>query len=297
MTNEKLCERYQDGDREALEALYNQNRGLIENAVRKYSALEDPDDMRQECFFAIRQAAALWDHSKGGNFATYCTYWIKQTVIRYIYNNSGTIRAPVHTRERIRLYNRTVNAYRVEFGREPTEEELRFALELTPQQLENLKRNMLTLRTRSTSEPVGEDGEDTLQDFLKDDRDQMGDVIERIHREELHTAIEKELQTLPEREAATIRQRYFKGLTLKEAGAAMGVTSERVRQLEEKALRKLRRPAVTRRLNAYYTDSGAYSAGLRRTGLNTFRNSLTSSQEQAIIKLEEIERRFYKNTM
>lgn len=295
MTNEELCKRYQNGDAEALGDLYAQNRGLIENAVRKYCALDDPDDLRQESFFAVRQAAALWDHSKGGNFATYLTYWLKQTLYRYVYNNYGTIRAPLHTRGRILRYNRAVNAYRVQFGRDPDAQELCYALDINPRQLEDLKRDMLTLRTRSTSEPVGEDGEDTLQDFLRDDRDQMGEVIERIHREELRAAIEKELRELPEREAAIIRKRYFEGLTLKEAGAAMGVTSERVRQLEERALRKLRRPAAARRLNVYFTDGGAYSAGLRRTGLTSFRNSQTSSQEQAIIRLEEIAGRIWQN--
>lgn len=292
MTNEELCERYQDGDREALEAIYNQNRGLIETIVRKYGALEDPDDLRQESFFAIRQAAALWDHSKGGNFATYCTYWIKQTVLRYIYNNSRTIRAPIHILERIRLYDRTVNAYRVEFGRDPTNEELFFALDLTPQQLEDLKRDIITLRTRSTAGPIGEDGEETLEDFLKDDRDPIGDAIDRIHNDELHEAIEKELRAIPEREADVIRKRYYNGLTLKETAATIGVSPERVRQLESGALRKLRRPKAEKRLQAYFTDSGAYSAGLR-CGLHFFKDTHTSAQERAIMKLEEIAGRIW----
>jgi hypothetical protein len=142
---------------------------------------------------------------------------------------------------------------------------------------------------------VGEDGEDTLQDFLRDDRDQIGEVLERIHREELHSAIEKELEEIPEREAAVIRKRYFEGMTLKEAGKHIGVTPERVRQLEARALRKLRRPQAARRLNIYFTDGGAYSAGLRGTGLTSFKNSQSSSQERAIIRLEEIAGRIWEN--
>lgn len=292
MTNEELCERYQDGDREALEALYNQNRGLIGTIVRKYSALEDPDDLRQESFFAIRQAASLWDHSKGGNFATYCTYWIKQTVLRYIYNNSRTIRAPIHILERIRLYDRTVNAYRVKFGQDPTNEELCFALDLTPQQLEDLKRDIITLRTRSTAEPIGEDEEGTLEDVLKDDRDPIGDTIDRIQNDELHEAIERELKAISEREADVIRKRYYDGMTLKETAATIGVSPERVRQLENKALNKLRRPKSERRLQAYFTKSGAYSIGLRG-GLAHYRNSYTSAQEYALMKLEEVAGRIW----
>lgn len=295
MTNEELCKRYQNGDAQALEDLYIQNKGLIESIIKKYSALADPDDLRQESFFAIRQAAALWELSKGANFATYCAYWIKQRTIRYIYDYSGTIRAPVHTRERIRRYNNTVNAYRVKFGRDPSQNELCFALDLSRQQLDDLRRDIMTIHPRSTSEPIGEEGEDTLQDFLRDDRDPIGDVLERIHREEVHRAIESELERLPEKEAAIIRKRYFKGMTLKEIGADSGITPERVRQVEENALRKLRRPAATKRLLACYTEGGAYSAGLRRTGLNSFRNDHTSAQERAIIRLEEIAGRIWEN--
>lgn len=295
MTNEELCKRYQNGDAQALEDLYIQNKGLIESIIKKYSALADPDDLRQESFFAIRQAAALWELSKGANFATYCAYWIKQRAIRYIYDYSGTIRAPVHTRERIRRYNNTVNAYRVKFGRDPSQNELCFALDLSRQQLDDLRRDIMTIHPRSTSEPIGEEGEDTLQDFLRDDRDPIGDVLERIHREEVHRAIESELERLPEKEASIIRKRYFKGMTLKEIGTDSGITPERVRQMEENALRKLRRPAATKRLLAYYTEGGAYSAGLRRTGLNSFRNDHTSAQERAIIRLEEIAGRIWEN--
>ena len=271
MTNEELCELYQSGNADALGELYAQNTGLIEKAIQRYSGLEDPEDLRQESFFAIRHAAALWDHSKGANFATYCTYWLHQTARRYILNNCGTIRAPVHARERIRQYNRAANAYRVTFGRDPSNEELCYALNLSKQQLEDLRRDMVTLSTRSTSAPVGEDGESTVEDFLKDDRDQMGEVLDKIHREEIHRAIEKEI------------------------AANVGISPERIRQLEERALRKLRRPAPSRRLNACYSEGGAYSAGLRGTGLKSFKYDHTSAQERAIMKLEEIAARMWEN--
>lgn len=292
-TNEELCLRYKEGDPEALAALYDQNSGLIETVVRKYSALEDPEDLRQESFFAIRQAAALWDHSKGGNFATYCRYWLKQALIRYIYNYSGIIRASVYTLERIRIYRKTVNAFETEFGREPTEEELRFALGVTAQQLEDLKRDMLTIRPRSTADPVGEDGEETLEDFLKDDRDPISDAIDRIHNEELHEAIENELKAIPEKEADVIRRRYYKEQTLKQVAAGIGVSIEGARQIEEKALRKLRRPKARRRLQAYLTDSSAYSEGLRG-GLNLFKTDHTSAQERALIRLETLTGPIYR---
>ena len=295
MTNEELCTQYQNGDAGALETLYTQNRGLIEQIIRRYGDLAELDDLRQEAFFAVRQAAALWDHSKGANFATYCAYWIRQRARQYIGNNCGTIRAPLYTRDRIGQYRRTVNAYRVALGRDPGDRELCFALDIKQGQLEDLRRDMLTLNTRSASEPVGEDGEDVLQDFLKDDRDPMGDVLERIHREELREALERELDAIPEREATVIRTRFFEGLTLKEAGAAMGVTPERVRQLEETALRKLRRPAPTRRLQAYFTDGGAYSAGLRGAGLTAFRNDYASAQERALILMEDRTGRIWGN--
>lgn len=287
MTNEELCTCYQNGEAEALEKLYNKNRGLIETIIKKYAALQDPDDLRQESFFAVMQAAALWDHSKGGNFATYCAYWIKQAVHRYVLANYGTIRAPEHLRGRIRRYNRVLNAYRLQFGRDPSDIELAAVLELSPQQLDNLKRDIVTLHTRSASEPVGEDGETELEEFIKDPKDPIEEALDRIQTEELHQAIEEELEKLPEREAEIIRKRHYEGATLKETAAALGVSPERVRQLEARAFRSLRKPAAARRLMTYFTDGGAYSAGLHNTGLSTFRRSWTSSQEAAIIRLEQ----------
>lgn len=296
MTNEELCTMYQNGDPEALEKLYIQNRGLIEMIIRKYAALQDPDDLMQESFFAVRKAAALWDHSKGGNFATYCAYWIKQTVHRYVLANYGTIRAPENIRGRIRQYNRALNSYRLQFGRDPSTMELYAMTGLTPQQLEALKRDMVTLHTRSASEPVGEDGETELEEFIKDPKDPIEEALDRIQTEELHQAIEEELEKLPEREAEIIRKRHYEGATLKETAAALGVSPERVRQLEARAFRTLRKPAAARRLMAYFTDGGAYSAGLHNTGLSTFRRNWTSSQEAAIIRLEEIAERIRGNS-
>ena len=295
LTNEELCTLYQNGDTSALWELFTKNSGLIESIIRKYSALEDIEDLRQESFFAIRKAALLWDHSKGGNFATYCTYWVKQVIFQYAFNCRGVVRVPISEQNRIRQYNKVLNACRIKWGREPTERELCALLEITPKQLRATQSTAIALRIRSTSEPVGEEGESTLEDFIADNSDPIGDAVERIQAEELHQAIEKELKAIPEDAADILRRRYYENLTINETSAATGITPAQVKNIESRAIRNLRRPDVARRLIPYLTEGGAYSMGLKGGSLGAFKNGGASSQERALIWLEERTGKIWKN--
>ena len=156
-TNEELVTMIQDGSnvKENLERLYLQNIGLIEKVIRRYSGIEELEDLRQEAFIGMVKAARLWDPEKGANFSTYYLYWIKQTVQRYIDNCVGVVRVSVSQRQRIRQYNRIINEFRVKFGRMPTALELAAALEISSDQLEDLEKDIQALRIRSTSEPIG----------------------------------------------------------------------------------------------------------------------------------------------
>ena len=109
-TNEELVTMIQDGSnvKENLERLYLQNIGLIEKVIRRYSGIEELEDLRQEAFIGMVKAARLWDPEKGANFSTYYLYWIKQTVQRYIDNCVGVVRVSVSQRQRIRQYNRII---------------------------------------------------------------------------------------------------------------------------------------------------------------------------------------------
>lgn len=287
MTNEELCLMYQSGNKEVIGELYKQNTGMIERIVGRYKGVEDPEDLRQEAYFGLIRAVELWNPEKDVLFISYATYWIKQHIIRYIYDHSTTIRVPVHQRENMRAYSKMINSYRVRFSRDPEEAEICHALDLSRDQYQQLLKDLQTVSTCSTSVPIGDDGETILEDLIPDECDPIGGVIDRISMEEEKKALWSEVDRLPVREAEVIKSRYRDNLTLNQCGEALGVSSEMVRQLQEKALRKLRRPSVQRRLSPYLTDSAAYSLGLRGTGRQSFERH-GSAQERAVMRLEQI---------
>ena len=287
MRNEDLVLAIQSGagnKQDLLYTLFCQNAGMIERIIRRCQGAEDPADLRQESFFGLARAAELWDPNKEASFITYAVFWIKQAIYRYLENCGGVLRVPSYRRQTIREYYRTVRAFRNRFERSPTEKEMCAALGMTPEEVRAVKKDAQALTIRSTAEPIGEDG-DVLEDFLKDPQDPIEDLIERIHSEELSKAVRDELKTINERSATVILEHFLNGKTLEECGNLLGVSAERARQLKEKGLRELRRPQHTRRLSPFFTHQGAYSYGLKGTGLSSFLLN-GSSQEQAIEYLE-----------
>ena len=287
MTNEDLCKAIQDGtgDRKDLIAqLYTQNAGMIERIIKRYAGLEDPEDLRREAFFGISRAADLWTPDRDSSFINYAVYWIRQAVQRYIEDCGGVVRVPSYRRAQIYAYNRTLNNYRLRFGRDPSQEELCAALDMGPAYIEDLKRDALALQIRSTSEPIGEDGA-TAEDFLKDQSDPIGDLLDRIQGEQLAAAIREQIDGLQPRAATVLHEHFLNGRTLGECGELLGVSAERARQLEQEGLRTLRRSKSARILRPYFTESGARSAGLKGVGVSAYRKH-GSAQERAVIHLE-----------
>ena len=289
MTNEELvlAIRANENVTENIETLYFQNLPIIRKIANKFSGIEDPEDLVQESYFGLIRAVELWDPEKDVLFLSYATYWIRQHILRYIHNHSTTIRVPIHQRELMRAYSKMINSYRVRFARDPEEIEVCYALNLSRDQYQQLLKDLQTVSTCSTSAPIGEDGETVLEDLIPAEGDPIGDALERISKEEEAAALWSEVDRLPEREAEVIRSRFRDDLTLKQCGEALGVSSEMVRHLQEKALRKLRKPSVQRRLSPYLTDSGAYTMGLSFTSRGSFER-YGSSQERAVMRLEQL---------
>lgn len=290
-SNEELAIEYQEtGSRAALEQLYLQNSGMIEKIIRRYSTTDELDDLRQESFFGIAKAATLWKPEKETAFMTYAAYWIRAAIHRYIENCSGVVRIPTHKRAQIGRYHRAVNSYRVRFGRYPSRMELCAALELNQDQLEKLKKDVQAARIRSTSEPIGgEDDDLTLEDTLAAAGDPIEEALERMQHEQLSAELWSCVDDLEPRESTVIRSRYGneQALTLKECGENLGVSVERVRQVEAAALRKLSKPRYTKRILPYLDEGTAHSWGMRGTGRGVFERS-GSVQERAMMLLEEI---------
>ena len=288
MTNEELVIEYQTGNKAVIEQLYLQNRGMIEKIVRRYAGIEELDDLRQESFFGLVKAAELWKPENETAFMTYAAYWIRAAIVRYIEECGGVVRIPSHKRALINRYNKAVNNYRVRFGMYPSDIELRALLELTQEQLERLKADIQSSRIRSTSEIIGgEDDDITLEDTLTAEGDQYEDVIDKIQHEQLSDTIWSCVDDLKPQHASVIRGHFGEGKTLKECGESLGVSTERARQLEQGAIRELRKSKYSKRLRPFLTEQGAYTIGLKFNGIGAFER-VGSSQERAMMFLEQM---------
>jgi RNA polymerase primary sigma factor len=236
----------------AREHLIVANSRLVISVAKKYVGRGVPFlDLIQEGNIGLMRAAKKFDYHRGFKFSTYATWWIRQAVTRALADQSRTIRVPVHMGDQISRMLRVQHQLKQELGRDPKIEEIAISLNVLPKKVEHMMevaRHPLSLQT-----PIGDEEDDVLGDFIEDDEAPAPDeaATYNLLREHLGTVLEK----LPPREARILQLRY--GLldgqthTLNEVGHKMGVTRERVRQIEAQALRRLRSYGLRQELRAY----------------------------------------------
>jgi RNA polymerase primary sigma factor len=236
----------------AREHLITANSRLVISVAKKYMGRGVPFlDLIQEGNIGLIRAAKKFDYRRGHKFSTYATWWIRQAVTRAIADQGRTIRVPVHMGDQINKLLRVQHQLTQRLGRDPTVDELAEALEVTPQKVENMIQ--VARRPLSLETPTDDEEDSVLGDFIQDEEVPAPDesATYNLLREHLDVV----LNGLPPREVRILQLRYGlldgQAYTLEEVGRKMGVTRERVRQIEAQALSRLRHPAIRRRLREY----------------------------------------------
>lgn len=285
LTNEQLVTRIReggDGVCYALEQLWNQNQGLIQDYVKKYRGLAECEDLTQESYIALCDAVDNYKPEESA-FSTYFGFWLSSRLMKYCRNNTGPLRIPEWRHSTLYHFRKTESEFEQKFHRKPTRSELQRLLQVTDQELNQLFLLDIAITPASLSAPIKSDeGEEvTLEDTIADPSNMADGVIDQEYQRQMNEAIREELQKLPTDQADSIRLVYLEGFTMDKAGELLDIPRHRVQASIRRGFKALR-GTPARRLRPFISEvaeATAYKGSLQR-----FKNTGFSSTEKAVFK-------------
>lgn len=282
-----LIQEHSDNE-QYLEQLYTKCLPDIKRIAAKYNYRDIFDDLCQEGFMAVWNAAMKYDPKQGASFKTYSEYWIRLFMIRYCERNNYYMRIPSWMFSQVWKYKTVISDYQKEHGADPDAEYVISVLHISKSQLDDIKSVISILESdTSLEQPIfdSEDGE-TVSDTIPDPCNEIDDLLGDIDRQDLKNLLWNIVDHLKSKESKVIHMRYQEGKTLKECSKELQISPERCRQYEHSGIRNLK--YKKRELMPYY-DEFVYGQGLKHTSFSAFRYSNESSVERAVRILDEMD--------
>lgn len=289
-SNEQLVVRIKSGIDTAdnMLQLWQQTERFIGKMAMKYQGYADIEELKQEGYFGLYTAVQHYDADMGVPFLNYAAFWIKQVMLRYIDRCGSIVKIPVNLKSEIRKYKKIASEYRKYHGREATDREMRAFLGVSEEELDRIKQGIKMGQIQSLSTPIGEEEDTGLVDMLASEEDIEEDVIKRIDTAAMKKELWIAVDNLPPDQTELLRNRYQKKMTLEEVCQSLGVTRERVRQLERKAFRTLSIPSRCRKFRVYFEEYLAASP-VHHVGVQSFNRTWTSTVEWEVLKRQQEE--------
>lgn len=294
LDNETLVERIRGGFSvsENMQSLYEGNLPLIKKFIKPYTAYECEADLLQESYFGLLAAVQHYETSKNVRFSTYMKYWIVQSVQRYLEKCGSTVRIPSHTRAKMSRIQRATSQLRQEQGKEPEIVDIAVLLGVSVEEVQEIQGYMQGVASLDT--PISDDNSLTLADTLQADFRLENDTVDKIYSEhsknELWGIVERYTAT---RENNIIKEIFLHNKTMAAVAREQGVTIDRIRQIKEKGLRRLRMGKAKRELLEKFDIA---EAGLFRGGLTSYKeHNFTSIVEHLAEKRLEAETRYKRH--
>lgn len=285
VTNEQLVARIRAGIDTAdnMLLLWQQTERFIGKLAMKYQGYADIEDLKQEGYIGLCAAVQHYDADQGVLFLSYAAFWIGQVMRRYIDNCGSIVRIPVNLRTEMFQYKKIISEYRKYYGKEAKDREIRAFLGIDEEKLENIKKSLRMGQIQSLDVPLSEEDNFSLGDTVASDEDIEEDVAKKLDTAAMKRELWIAVDGLPDIQPELIRKRYQECLTRDEIGMSMGVSRERVRQIEQKAMRTLRIPSRCRKFKRYFEEYLTASP-VHHVGVESFNRTWTSEVEREALR-------------